>query len=68
MRKCYIHSIEFVWFYWIYALGKEYVKVILHDGRMAGAILIGETDLEVWKHQSLTYVIKNGIDMLHNVK
>ena len=27
--------------------GKEYVKVILHNSRMVGAILIGETDLEV---------------------
>ena len=26
---------------------KEYIKVILHNGRMVGAILIGETDLEV---------------------
>lgn len=28
-------------------LGVEYVKVILKDGRMVGAILIGDTDLEV---------------------
>ena len=28
-------------------LGVEYVKVVLQDGRMIGAILIGETDLEV---------------------
>ena len=28
-------------------LGMEYVKVILREGRMVGAILIGETDLEV---------------------
>ena len=27
--------------------GEEYVKVVLRDGRMMGAILIGETDLEV---------------------
>ena len=26
--------------------GKEYVKVTLRDGRMQGAVLIGETDLE----------------------
>lgn len=26
--------------------GLEYVKVVLRDGRMEGAILIGETDLE----------------------
>ena len=25
----------------------EYVKVILHHGKMVGAVLIGETDLEV---------------------
>ena len=27
--------------------GKEYIKAILQNGRMVGAILIGETDLEV---------------------
>ena len=27
--------------------GHEYVKVVLQNGRMQGAILIGETDLEV---------------------
>ncbi|KAK7491524.1 hypothetical protein BaRGS_00017163 [Batillaria attramentaria] len=26
--------------------GEEYVKVVLHDGRLVGAILIGETDME----------------------
>ncbi|KAJ8680906.1 hypothetical protein QAD02_016693 [Eretmocerus hayati] len=26
--------------------GKEYVKLILHEGKMQGAVLIGETDLE----------------------
>lgn len=26
--------------------GKEYVKVVLRDGRMQGAVLIGDTDLE----------------------
>ena len=25
----------------------EYIKVLLHNGKMVGAILIGETDLEV---------------------
>ena len=28
-------------------LGHEYVKVILQNKRMVGAILIGDTDLEV---------------------
>ena len=28
-------------------LGVEYVKAVLRDGRLVGAILIGETDLEV---------------------
>ena len=28
-------------------VGEEYVKAVLKDGRMVGAILIGETDLEV---------------------
>ena len=27
--------------------GMEYIKVLLHKGKMVGAILIGETDLEV---------------------
>ena len=27
--------------------GVEYVKVLLQDGRMVGAVLIGDTDLEV---------------------
>ena len=27
--------------------GKEYIKAILQNGRMVGAVLIGETDLEV---------------------
>ena len=26
--------------------GEEYVKVVLQDGRLQGAVLIGETDLE----------------------
>ena len=26
--------------------GEEYVKVVLHNGRLVGAILIGETDME----------------------
>ena len=28
-------------------LGREYIKVILQNKRMVGAILIGDTDLEV---------------------
>lgn len=28
-------------------VGEEYVKVVLREGRMVGAILVGETDLEV---------------------
>lgn len=27
-------------------VGKEYIKVVLKDGTMQGAILIGDTDLE----------------------
>lgn len=26
--------------------GEEYIKVVLHEGRLVGAILIGETDME----------------------
>lgn len=29
-----------------YTKGEEYVKVVLHEDRMCGAVLIGETDLE----------------------
>lgn len=28
-------------------IGVEYIKVVLQQGRMVGAILIGDTDLEV---------------------
>ena len=31
----------------------EYVKVVLQNGLMVGAVLIGDTDLEVLKH---TYI------------
>ena len=31
----------------IIIIGMEYIKVLLHKNRMVGAILIGETDLEV---------------------
>ena len=31
---------------WMCLTGREYVKVVLHDGKLVGAILIGETDLE----------------------
>lgn len=26
--------------------GQEYIKLLLHDGRLKGAVLIGDTDLE----------------------
>ena len=35
------------YFYSLLRIGMEYIKVILQNGRMVGAILIGETDLEV---------------------
>jgi NAD(P)H-nitrite reductase large subunit len=31
----------------ILCIGMEYVKVVLQKGRMVGAVLIGDTDLEV---------------------
>ena len=34
--------------------GKEYIKAILQNGRMVGAILIGETDLEVRLQYNVT--------------
>ncbi|CAD5117421.1 DgyrCDS6190 [Dimorphilus gyrociliatus] len=39
--------------------GEEYVKVILKDGRMQGAILVGETDLE----EMCENLILNGTDL-----
>lgn len=38
---------------------KEFVKVVLHDGRMHGALLIGETDLE----ETFENLILNQIDL-----
>ncbi|XP_053718517.1 pyridine nucleotide-disulfide oxidoreductase domain-containing protein 1 [Synchiropus splendidus] len=39
--------------------GQEYVKVILHRGRMVGAVLIGETDLE----ETFENLILNQMDL-----
>ena len=39
--------------------GKEYVKVILKEGRMQGAILVGETDLE----ETFENLILNQLDL-----
>lgn len=39
----------------------EYVKVILKDGRMVGAVLIGETDLE----ETFENLILNQMDISH---
>lgn len=39
--------------------GEEYVKVILQNGRMMGAVLIGETDLE----ETFENLILNAIDL-----
>jgi NAD(P)H-nitrite reductase large subunit len=39
--------------------GKEYVKVVLHNGRMVGAVLIGETDLE----ETFENLILNEMDL-----
>ncbi|CAL1528894.1 unnamed protein product [Lymnaea stagnalis] len=39
--------------------GKEYVKAILQNGRLVGAILIGETDLE----ETFENLILNGMDL-----
>ena len=39
--------------------GVEYIKVVIKDGRMHGAILIGETDLE----ETFENLILNQIDI-----
>lgn len=41
--------------------GKEYVKVVLYEGRMYGAVLVGETDLE----ETFENLILNGMDLSH---
>ena len=43
--------------------GMEYVKVILKDGRMVGAILIGETDLEVMDIQYYKFSVSLATQM-----
>ncbi|XP_059170159.1 pyridine nucleotide-disulfide oxidoreductase domain-containing protein 1-like [Physella acuta] len=39
--------------------GEEYVKAILHEGKLVGAILIGETDME----ETFENLILNGMDL-----
>lgn len=39
--------------------GNEYIKVVLHNGRMCGAVLIGETDLE----ETFENLILNQLDL-----
>ena len=39
--------------------GKEYVKVVVHQGKIHGALLIGETDLE----ETLENLILNQMDI-----
>ena len=39
--------------------GDEYVKVVLHGGKMCGALLVGETDLE----ETFENLILNGMDL-----
>jgi len=40
-------------------MGKEYIKVVLQEGRVQGAILIGETDLE----ETFENLILNQLDV-----
>lgn len=40
---------------------KEYVKVVLYEGRLFGAVLVGETDLE----ETFENLILNGLDLSH---
>lgn len=39
--------------------GEQYIKVLIKDGRMLGAILIGETDLE----ETFENLILNQLDL-----
>lgn len=39
--------------------GQEYIKVVMHNGRMMGAVLIGETDLE----ETFENLILNQMDL-----
>ena len=40
-------------------IGEQYVKVVMQDGRMRGAVLIGETDLE----ETFENLILNELDL-----
>ena len=40
-------------------IGVEYVKIVVHQGRVQGALLIGETDLE----ETFENLILNQIDV-----
>ena len=41
--------------------GKEYVKVVVQDNRLVGAVLIGDTDLE----ETFENLILNRLDISH---
>lgn len=41
--------------------GKEYIKAIIHEARLVGAVLIGETDLE----ETFENLILNKLDISH---
>ncbi len=40
---------------------QEYIKVTLYQGKMQGALLIGDTDLE----ETFENLILNGLDLSH---
>ena len=45
--------------YLLHFTGKEYIKVVLKDGRMHGALMIGDTDME----ETFENLILNGMDL-----
>lgn len=44
-----------------WVLGEEYVKAIIHNSRLVGAVLIGDTDLE----ETFENLILNRLDISH---
>ena len=52
------HDWKFV-FLFVKYLGVEYVKIVIYEGRVQGALFIGETDLE----ETFENLILNQIDV-----
>ena len=52
------HSSNYIYLmYFVYFVGEEYVKAVLHDGRLQGAVLIGETDSTLVREGVIRYLL-----------